>query len=196
MAGLQHSSKRCGPGEQVRPNVRAASFLDSVRDARNPRRSPRTRRRSSPPASRGTHRRPGDPITERVAWTPTSNESPVYAPAPAVPTPASATPARLPAVVRCGRRSVGPGFVLGAVLASALLASGGTYLAVQAADGTHTSPTSASTVTPAAAASTPAPAGTTGPGRRHDRSARAARLRSPTSSRTSARRSSRSSPTA
>ncbi len=61
------------------------------------------------------------------------------------------------------RRSVGPGFVLGAVLASALLASGGTYLAVQAADGSHTVPTSASTITPAAAASTPAPAGTTAP---------------------------------
>jgi 2-alkenal reductase len=61
------------------------------------------------------------------------------------------------------RRSVGPGFVFGAVLASALLASGGTYLAVQAADGGHTVPTSASTVTPAAAASTPAPAGTTAP---------------------------------
>ena len=61
------------------------------------------------------------------------------------------------------RRSVGPGFVLGAVLASALLASGGTYLAVQAADGTNTVPTSGSAITPAAAASTPAPAGSTAP---------------------------------
>ncbi len=61
-----------------------------------------------------------------------------------------------------GRRSVGPGFVLGAVLASALLASGGTYLAVQAGEN-HTTPANASSVTPAAANSTPAPAGTSAP---------------------------------
>ena len=106
----------------------------------------------------------GDPITERVTWTPSSNEAPVYAPAPAAMA-APTTPTTPPASRSsdAGRRSVGPGFVFGAVLASALLASGGTYLAVQAADGSHTSPTSASTVTPAAAASTPAPAGTTAP---------------------------------
>ena len=38
------------------------------------------------------------------------------------------------------RRSVGPGFVLSAVLASALLASGGTYLAVSAATGRAPAP--------------------------------------------------------
>jgi S1-C subfamily serine protease len=40
------------------------------------------------------------------------------------------------------RRSVGPGFVLSAVLASAVLASGGTYLAVSAAIGTPPAPAS------------------------------------------------------
>jgi S1-C subfamily serine protease len=53
--------------------------------------------------------------------------------------------------------------VLGAVLASALLASGGTYLAVQAADGSHAAPSNASSVTPASANSTPAPAATSAP---------------------------------
>ena len=40
-----------------------------------------------PPAAQSTAPAPGaaDPITERVAWTPTSNESPVYAPAPTAP---------------------------------------------------------------------------------------------------------------
>ena len=61
------------------------------------------------------------------------------------------------------RRSVGPGFVLSAVLASALLASGGTYLAVEASGGNHNTPSNASAVTPAAANSTPAPAGTSAP---------------------------------
>ena len=41
-------------------------------------------------------------------------------------------PATAPAVAG-QRRSVGPGFVLGAVLASALLASGGTYIAINEA---------------------------------------------------------------
>jgi S1-C subfamily serine protease len=40
------------------------------------------------------------------------------------------------------RRTVGPGFVLGAVLASALLASGGTFVAVSAASHTATPPAS------------------------------------------------------
>jgi S1-C subfamily serine protease len=97
----------------------------------------------------------GDPVTERVAWTPASNESSFYVPAPAASAPASTSDAP--------RRPIGPGFVLSAVLASAILASGGTYLAVNMADGTHTVPTSASTITPAAAASTPTPAGTTAP---------------------------------
>jgi S1-C subfamily serine protease len=97
----------------------------------------------------------GDPITERVAWTPATQESSAYTPQPT--TPAGSAPSG------GARRPVGPGFVLTAVLASALLASGGTYLAVHAADGGHAAPTSASAITPAAAASTPAPAATTAP---------------------------------
>ncbi len=101
-----------------------------------------------------------------MAWTPTSNESPVYAPAPTAPAQAYAPAAYAGSTGSRssdgGRRAVGPGFVLGAVLASALLASGGTYLAVQAGEN-HTTPANASSVTPAAANSTPAPAGTTAP---------------------------------
>ena len=109
---------------------------------------------------------PTDPITERVAWTPVSPEAPVYAPAPTASTPGYGAAAYAGSTGSRssdnGRRSVGPGFVLGAVLASALLASGGTYLAVQAGEN-HTTPANASSVTPAAANSTPAPAGTSAP---------------------------------
>ncbi len=106
---------------------------------------------------------PNDPITERVAWAPTSNEAPVYAPAPAVSGYAGSAAASSNRSADAQRRPIGPGFVLSAVLASALLASGGTYLAVQASNGTHNNPSNASAVTPAAANSTPAPAGTTAP---------------------------------
>ncbi len=105
----------------------------------------------------------GDPITERVAWAPTSNEAPVYTPAPALPTATGPAAASSNRSADAQRRSVGPGFVLSAVLASALLASGGTYLAVQASGGNHNTPSNASAVTPAAANSTPAPAGTSAP---------------------------------
>ena len=108
-----------------------------------------------------------DPITERVAWTPSSNEPAMYVP---TPTPAASDWTTGSAAHRSsdgGRRSVGPGFVLGAVLASALIASGGTYLAVQAADGSHATPANASAVTPAAnstqAPAATAPAGTSAP---------------------------------
>ena len=70
------------------------------------------------------------------------------APAPATPpttpstTPAPAISAPTAAPAAAQRRSVGPGFVLSAVLASAVLASGGTYLAVSAATGTAPAPAS------------------------------------------------------
>jgi S1-C subfamily serine protease len=92
-----------------------------------------------------------------VAWTPATHETPAYTPQPAPATPAASTPSG------GARRPVGPAFVLTAVLASALLASGGTYLAIQASDSGHTSPTATSAITPAAAASTPAPAASTAP---------------------------------
>ncbi len=74
------------------------------------------------------------PLTPSSASAPTepAAPTPAYEPAPVF---ASAAP-----VTTGGRRVVGPGFVLSAVLASALLASGGTYLAVNAASGTHTAP--------------------------------------------------------
>jgi S1-C subfamily serine protease len=76
------------------------------------------------------------PLTPSSASAPTEPAAPlpVYEPAPVF---ASATP-----VTTGQRRAVGPGFVLSAVLASAILASGGTYLAVSAASGTHLVPAS------------------------------------------------------
>ena len=80
---------------------------------------------------------PRDPSTadRPPVWTPAMPVAPAE---PVGPSHASAVPAASPA-----RRSVGPRFVLGAVLASALLASGGTYVAISA---THTA-TPASSVT-------------------------------------------------
>ncbi len=58
--------------------------------------------------------------------------------APAAPAVAFAAPESQPSP--SARRSVGPGFVFGAVLASALLASGGTFVAVSAATHNPTAP--------------------------------------------------------
>ncbi len=88
-----------------------------------------------------------EPATEPVAWPPAAFVAPVDGP---VPTPATRS--------RAERRSVGPGFVLTAVLASAALASGGTYLAVSASGVGRTSSTPAPVITPAVADGTPAPA--------------------------------------
>ena len=74
------------------------------------------------------------PLTPSSASAPTEPPAPTpaYVPAPVEPSP---TP-----VATGQRRAVGTGFVLSAVLASALLASGGTYLAVNAASGSHPAP--------------------------------------------------------
>jgi serine protease Do len=60
------------------------------------------------------------------------------------------------------RRPVGAGFVLSAVLASALLASGGTYLAVSAANHPNSTPTLAGGTTTASTSTTPPATNTTG----------------------------------
>ena len=67
------------------------------------------------------------PLTPSSAPAPSepAAPSPAYVPAPVEPSPTR--------IATGQRRAVGPGFVLSAVLASALLASGGTYLAVNAA---------------------------------------------------------------
>src|SRR4029079_596530 len=74
------------------------------------------------------------PLTPSSASAPTEPAAPppAYVPAPVEPSPTPVTTGQ--------RRAVGPGFVLSAVLASALLASGGTYLAVNAASGSHPAP--------------------------------------------------------
>ena len=84
---------------------------------------------------------------ERVTWAPTTGSAPIEPPARALSDTATAARGR--------RRPVGPGVVLGAVLLSAALASGGTYLAVGG-------PGHSSATGPAAASATQAPAaGTT-----------------------------------
>jgi S1-C subfamily serine protease len=88
--------------------------------------------------------------------TPTPAAQPPAAPtvAPVTPVVANAeTPVR-----RSSRRAVGPGFVFGAVLASALLASGGTYVVVNAT--TH-SPTTPAVLPAGTVASTGSAAGGT-----------------------------------
>ena len=93
---------------------------------------------------------PGEPrpeAAEPTIWTPATfmaSSEPVT-PAPGVSNAGSS---------RVVRRPVGPGFVLSAVLASALLASGGTYLAVTAAGHPSTTPTVAGGTTTAATSTT------------------------------------------
>ena len=90
-------------------------------------------------------------------YEPLTPGTPMGEPKPSTPQPAPLTPQpgpSLPAAARDQRRSVGPGFILGAVLATAVLASGGTYLAVSG-DGRGS-------VNPAAADANQAPAGNSG----------------------------------
>ena len=69
--------------------------------------------------------------------------TPAAAPANPTPTPSLAPPAAPVTATSASstpRRAVGPGFVFGAVLAAALLASGGTYAAISATSHTPTTP--------------------------------------------------------
>ena len=84
-----------------------------------------------------------EPATEPVAWTAATFAAPV---APQ-PSPSAAA-----------RRAVGPGFVLTAVVAAAVLASGGTYLAVSAAGVGRATATETPVITPAVAGGTQTPA--------------------------------------
>ena len=159
----QNSQKPGRRSVPQRPSTRRSHMNDAVpaegnrctnRSPRSrlpaPRRSPRRRPWRSTPRPRLRHRR------RRAA--------PVTSP-------------RRPSST--ARRAVGPGFVFGAVLASALLASGGTYVGDQRHEPHARRPRRSSRPAPSRAPATP-PAGP----------------RSSTSSRPSARRSSRSSPTA
>jgi len=87
------------------------------------------------------------PLTPPGAVPPSQEPTAATSPTPAAPVFATVEPAIgfAPTETRAAaspRRTVGPGFVLGAVLASALLASGGTYVAVSAATHTSTLPAS------------------------------------------------------
>jgi S1-C subfamily serine protease len=88
-----------------------------------------------------------------VVWTPATFATPIEP-----STPAAAAPSAAP---NAGHRSVGPGFVLSAVLASALLASGGTYLAVS---GSARTPATTTATTPTLANATQAPSAVSTPG--------------------------------
>ena len=92
-----------------------------------------------------------EPATQPVTWTAAAYQAPLEAPMPAPQIPAPPAPAR------AERRGVGPAFVLSAVLATAVLASGGTYIAVTATNANRAASTPAPFV-PAAAQTTPAPA--------------------------------------
>jgi S1-C subfamily serine protease len=99
----------------------------------------------------------------RVAAAPPSTAPAQATPPPAwtaAPPPAAwAPPPQQSAPAPRARRSVGPGLVVGAVLATALLTSGGTYLAVTAANGGAPAPSAPTGVqTGSQATPTPAPA--------------------------------------
>ena len=120
--------------------------------------------RTPPPAGPppGDSTRPGPPggpdagtaVTQPVTWTQASSF------------PEPAEPRAAPPATTAGpssRRSVGPGFIVAAVLATAVLTSGGTYLAVSAANGNRAATTPAPAFLPAVAPGTmpPANGGTT-----------------------------------
>ncbi len=97
------------------------------------------------------------PRAESVAWTPTP------------PAPAAPVAAVVPATTRAqnAERGVGARFVVGAVIAATVLASGGTYVAVSAAQGgrdaTGSSPILTTAITPASPAPSAAAPGTVAP---------------------------------
>jgi serine protease Do len=101
----------------------------------------------------------GEPRPEptQPIWTPATFVAPTE---PAVATTRTASPAA--GASSALRRPVGAGFVLSAVLASALLASGGTYLAVSAAGHPTGTPALAGGTTTASTSTTPPAANTTG----------------------------------
>jgi S1-C subfamily serine protease len=93
-----------------------------------------------------------EPVAQPVAPQPAMTAAPSQ---PAIAAPAPAVPA-------ARRRTVGPGFVVGAVVLTAVLASGGTYAAINAAGLGHSASTPAPFL-PAVVQATPAPAGGTAP---------------------------------
>ena len=100
---------------------------------------------------------PRPETTEPTIWTPATFMASGEPVAPSGATPAGSTPAGS----RILRRPVGAGFVLSAVLASALLASGGTYVAVTAASHPTSTPTLAGGTTTASTSTTAPTAPTT-----------------------------------
>jgi S1-C subfamily serine protease len=90
--------------------------------------------------------------------TPGDRQPPPVAPGPLQPTASALVEPYRVASASTERRSVGPRFVLSAVLASAVLASGGTYFLFGGGGGAH-APAATSTIISAVQ---PGPAGTTG----------------------------------
>jgi S1-C subfamily serine protease len=123
--------------------------------------TPRAPSAATPPAASSA-------VTQPVTWTPAATATEAAAPAPATApaapgafaAPASpihdAAPANQPAPRTPRRR--GGAAILVAVLATAVLSSGGTYLAISAANDTAEPPASNAALPGAAATPTPAPA--------------------------------------
>jgi len=119
----------------------------------------------TPPPAPRADAAAGAPVTEPVTWTPAASV-PEAAPAQVPPAPAagsasSSVPAQAapaPAQPTAARRGgVGPALLIGAMLATAVLTSAGTYLAVSAANDGTPAPTAAAGV-PVRVDGTPAPA--------------------------------------
>ncbi len=106
----------------------------------------------------------GAEVTQPVRWTPATSTTETADPRvePPAPAPWTAPPPDSVAPQRA-RRAVGPGFVMAAVLATAVLTAGGTYVAVTAANGDTSLPAAPTGVqtgnqaTPTPATATPAP---------------------------------------
>ena len=99
---------------------------------------------------------PGTPKPPAPVWATAASHAPAPAPEPFAPTPPSAPSAPSTAPSPKPKRTVGPVFVVGAVLASSLLASGGTVALISAT--THApAPTPATATAQQASAQNPTP---------------------------------------
>ena len=110
----------------------------------------------TPPAAQGGQPGAGEPMTASPITPPHLTDRPVWTSDTFVPPVAPVAPVASVPAAR-SRRSTGPGFTVAAVFAAAILASGGTYVAISAADGGRTASSPAAVITPVVANGTQAP---------------------------------------
>ncbi|MCU0478695.1 MAG: trypsin-like peptidase domain-containing protein [Chloroflexi bacterium] len=111
-----------------------------------------------PPAGGSPAPDAGAAVTQPVTWTPAASipEADGPAPQPAAPAPAP-QPVPQPTLAPAPRRrGAGPALLITALLATAALSSGGTYLAVSAAKDTAAAPPASNAAFPGSAATPPA----------------------------------------